>query len=223
MLLVAVLLIQPLKAQDLFIPNGISGLSSSNNANIGIGVSDPQTKFEVGGDITLDFKSIYFDRSENREHYKISNPAWNDALQFHHFTSHKFFIAGVERMRISNTGIIDVFGTLRAEEVKVCLNRGCDFVFENDYNLLPIKELENYIKLNKHLPDIEPASKMESEGINLSEMNAKLLQKVEELTLYLIEQNKKLESQNEKILSLQNESNVFKQILKKTTIAKVIN
>lgn len=195
-----------------FFTMGNERLRIQQNGNVGIGVSDPQTKFEVGGDITLDFKSIYFDRSINREHYRISNPAWNDALQFHHYTSHKFFIAGGERMRISNTGIIDVFGTLRAEEVKVCLNRGCDFVFENDYDLLPLNELENYIKLNKHLPEIDPAAKMESEGINLSEMNAKLLQKIEELTLYVIEQNKKLELQNSKIISLENQNKDIMEI-----------
>ncbi|MFB9110742.1 hypothetical protein [Flavobacterium gyeonganense] len=187
-------------------------LRIQQNGNIGIGVSDPQTKLEVNGDITLGFKKIYFDRSENKEHYKISNPAWDDGLQFHHFTSHKFFVGGVERLRMTNTGLLDVYGSIRAEEVKVCLNKGCDFVFENDYPLLPLNKLDEYIKANKHLPEIAPAAKMESEGINLSEMNAKLLLKVEELTLYVIEQNKKLEEYNEKIKSIDNQSKEIEKL-----------
>lgn len=64
---------------------------------------------------------------------------------------------------------------------------GCDFVFEEDYGFLSMDELEDFVKLNKHLPDIAPAAEMESEGINLSEMAAKLLQKIEEQSLYIIE------------------------------------
>lgn len=203
-----------------FFTQGIERLRIQQNGNVGIGVSDPKTKLEVAGDLTLDFKTIYFDRSENREQYRISNPVWNDGLQFHHYTSHKFFVAGIERMRLTNTGLIDVYGTIRAEEVKVCLNKGCDFVFENDYDLLPLNELEEYIKLNKHLPEIAPAAKMESEGINLSEMNAKLLQKIEELTLYVIEQNKKLELQNGKIVTLENQN---KDIIELKAMLKLQN
>lgn len=88
---------------------------------------------------------------------------------------------------------LDVAGTIRAHEVRVCLNQGCDFVFEPDYQLMPLGELEKFVTTNKHLPEVAPAAVMESEGIDLSEMNAKLLQKVEELTLYVIELNKRIE------------------------------
>jgi hypothetical protein len=86
----------------------------------------------------------------------------------------------------------DVAGTIRADEVKVDLTRGCDFVFDKDYKLLSIDELARFIEQNKHLPDIAPAKEMESNGINLSEMNAKLLQKIEEQSLYIIEMNERL-------------------------------
>ena len=109
-----------------------------------------------------------------------------------------------ERMRIApdgNVGIgttnptekLDVIGKIRAEEVKVCLNQGCDFVFDKDYKLMPLQDLSTFITENKHLPEVAPATVMESEGINLSEMNAKLLQKVEELTLYIIDLQKQID------------------------------
>lgn len=70
---------------------------------------------------------------------------------------------------------------------------GCDFVFEPDYKLLSIPALADYIKMNKHLPDVQPASEMETNGINVAEMQSKLLQKVEEQTLYIIDLNKRME------------------------------
>lgn len=84
---------------------------------------------------------------------------------------------------------LDVAGTIRATEIKVEAQTA-DFVFEGDYNLRSLAEVENFIKENKHLPDIPSASQMEAEGVNLAEMNKLLLMKVEELTLYLIHQQK---------------------------------
>ncbi|MCL2327054.1 MAG: hypothetical protein FWC39_00930 [Bacteroidetes bacterium] len=87
---------------------------------------------------------------------------------------------------------LDVNGIIRAHEVKVCLTQGCDYVFEKDYKLMPLSELSTFVKTNKHLPEVAPAAEMESEGINLSEMNALLLKKIEELTLYIIEIEQRL-------------------------------
>jgi hypothetical protein len=97
---------------------------------------------------------------------------------------------------------LDVIGTIRAREIKVDLG-GADFVFENGYKLMPLNELEKFVKEKKHLPEIAPAKEMQENGTNLGDLNTKLLQKIEELTLYTIEQNKKLEMQNEKILVLE--------------------
>ncbi|MBB6498873.1 hypothetical protein [Pedobacter cryoconitis] len=86
---------------------------------------------------------------------------------------------------------LDVIGTIRAREVKVDMN-GADFVFENDYKPMPLEELEKFIKTQKHLPEIAPAKEMQEKGTNLSELNTKLLQKIEEMTIYIIEQNKRI-------------------------------
>lgn len=86
---------------------------------------------------------------------------------------------------------LDVVGTIRTQELKVDM-QGADFVFEDDYNLRPLDEVEAFVKENKHLPEIAPAAEMQANGVNQSEMNQKLLQKVEELTLYIIEMKKEI-------------------------------
>jgi hypothetical protein len=78
-------------------------------------------------------------------------------------------------------------------------------VFEKDYELQPLNEVEQYINEHKHLPNIPSAKEVETDGLNLGEMNKLLLQKVEELTLHLIEQQKVLEAQQKRIEALENQ------------------
>jgi hypothetical protein len=97
---------------------------------------------------------------------------------------------------------LTVAGNINSREVKVTVDAGADFVFENDYNLHSLDFLDKFIKENKHLPEIASAEAMRKDGINLSEMNIKLLQKIEELTLYMIEMKKENEEMKRDILKL---------------------
>lgn len=95
-------------------------------------------------------------------------------------------------------------GSAIATSMTVKLNANWpDFVFAKTYGLRPLSEVENYIKANAHLPEVPSAAQVAQEGINLGEMDATLLKKIEELTLYLIEQNKKLDAQHRKIEALE--------------------
>lgn len=91
-----------------------------------------------------------------------------------------------------------VNGLIHTKEVKVDLNGWPDYVFSDDYNLTPLSELEKQINENKHLPNIPSANEVETNGVLLGEMNKKLLEKVEELTLYIIQLNKEVELLKEK-------------------------
>ncbi len=84
-------------------------------------------------------------------------------------------------------------GQVKAKSIKVTLSGWSDFVFDNDRHLPSLSEVENYIKNNRHLPDIPSAKEVEDNGVDLGEMNAKLLQKVEELTLYVIDLQKQID------------------------------
>ncbi len=95
---------------------------------------------------------------------------------------------------------LDVNGTIHAREVKVDLTGWSDFVFHPSYQLKPLTEVEKFIKTNGHLQDIPSATEVEKNGVNVGEMHAKLLQKVEELTLYVIELKKENTALKNKIL-----------------------
>ncbi len=98
---------------------------------------------------------------------------------------------------------VQMDGTLAANNITVKTNGNtADFVFEENYNLQTLAEVESFIQENKHLPDIPSAAAMEEEGVNLAEMNKLLLQKVEELTLYIIEQEKRLANMEGVIMKL---------------------
>lgn len=115
----------------------------------------------------------------------------------------------VEQVRINyngNVGIgtkdpkakLSVNGTIISTEIKVLANisQYPDFVFSKSYNLRSLNEVEQFIEQNNHLPDIPKADEVK-EGIALGMMNTKLLQKIEELTLYTIEQQKEIEDLKE--------------------------
>jgi len=99
---------------------------------------------------------------------------------------------------------LDVVGTIRAHEVRVNTNTGADFVFDENYTLKTLDEVHSFIKTNRRLPEIPAATDMIENGLDIGEFQIKLLQKIEELTLYVIEQNKQLKLQQEEINKLKN-------------------
>ncbi|WP_133250137.1 hypothetical protein [Marinifilum breve] len=107
---------------------------------------------------------------------------------------------------ISPNHKLDVKGTIRTQELKVDM-QGADFVFEEDYQLRSLEEVEDFVKENKHLPDVAPAKEMQENGVNQSEMNQKLLQKIEELTLYVIEIKKEVKTLKKENLELKKQIN----------------
>ncbi len=98
---------------------------------------------------------------------------------------------------------VETSGLMRTRKVLVDTQIWPDYVFEDHYSLMPLQEVEKYLKANKHLPAIPSESEVKTSGIDLGEMQVKLLEKVEELTLYLIEQNKEIEKLKAELQTLQ--------------------
>lgn len=103
---------------------------------------------------------------------------------------------------------LTVNGKIKAEEVQVVVDVPADYVFEKDYSLMPLPEVEKFVTENKHLPGMPNAQSLITNGWQVGEMNNKLLEKVEELTLYLIEMKKENEA-------IKQELNALKANLKK--------
>lgn len=107
---------------------------------------------------------------------------------------------GIGTITPDSDALMTVAGNIKAREIKVTATAGgADFVFAEDYSLPSLEEVAGFVQKNRHLPEIPSAAEMEANGLHLAEMNIKLLQKVEELTLYAIEQEKKLQARDELI------------------------
>lgn len=107
---------------------------------------------------------------------------------------------GINTDCISGTHSLFIEGSAIAEEIFVQLkSTWCDYVFEDDYYLRPLAEVEDYIKDNGHLPNIPSAAEIEETGIPLGEMERLLTEKVEELTLYIIQMQKEIDTLKKEI------------------------
>ena len=170
------------------------------NGYVGIGTTSPLTNLHIKGtngillttdDLTQDLK-LYRDGDDGVIEGRVNNNLIlrtkanhdNEGIIFQNSSSENLFF-------LNKNGNAALQGKLEAKEIKVLLAPTADFVFEDDYKLKEIEEVELYIKENKHLPDFPSGKEIEKNGVSLGEMDAKLLQKIEELTLYMIEQNKK--------------------------------
>lgn len=119
----------------------------------------------------------------------------------------RFATSGSSFINAGNVGIgtknpqnkLDVKGTIHSQEVKVDMDNWSDFVFKKDYSLPTLLEVEKHINENGHLENIPSEKEVLKNGISLGEMDSKLLRKIEELTLYIIDLNKKLEQQNQEL------------------------
>ncbi len=89
-----------------------------------------------------------------------------------------------------------VNGNIHTKEVRVDLNSWPDYVFTKEYKLLSLEKVKKYIEEKGHLPNVPSAKEVEKHGVKLGMMNAKLLEKIEELTLYILEQKKEIDFQN---------------------------
>ncbi|MFC4747731.1 hypothetical protein [Flavobacterium branchiicola] len=120
------------------------------------------------------------------------------------FMDEVFLIDGLVGVGTKNPkNKLDVNGTIRSKEVKVELQGWSDFVFKKEYNLPTLEEVEKHIAEKGHLENIPSEEEVLKNGIDLGEMNAKLLQKIEELTLYMIEMKKENVEMKERLTILE--------------------
>lgn len=121
---------------------------------------------------------------------------------------------------------LDVNGDVRANKV-VVNTTGADYVFDSTYQLPSLDSLKHYLKIKHHLPGIASAKKMQENGLDVGANQTKLLSKIEELSLYTIQQNQQLKTQNKIIAKQQKEidelKKQFKEVLSKLKKSENLN
>lgn len=144
--------------------------------------------------------------------------------------SHKLTVAGTIKateikVLAANVSDLNATGTIAAKEVKVSTSDWSDFVFEKGYKLPSLDKVESFIKENKRLPEIPSSEQISKEGLSMAEMMAKQMQKIEELTLYMIElkkENENLKKENLTMKSLfEKENRAIRERV--TNIERTIN
>ncbi len=169
--------------ENLFITGASGGYTTGDNPILYFGTVSEFAKINVPFADKMIFSSY---------HGYTFNTSYNGSLVLPALT---ISIMGNVGIGTTNpTSKLTVAGNIHAQEVKVTINAGVvpDYVFANDYKLKSLQEVEDYIKQNSHLPEIPSATEIEKNGLMLAEMNLNLLKKMEEMTLYMIEQNKQI-------------------------------
>lgn len=211
-------------------PLNISASYLNLNADkFSVGNSTPQAQLDVDNEIFIRASTKPWDNDTGKGLYmrysnnggqdgsyiqSIDRSNGNSLFSMNFYSSLFTFNTGNVGIKTTNPNYdLEVNGTVRATTFSaVSPPSWPDFVFRKSYELITLEELEEHIDEKGHLPEIPSEAEVAEDGINLGEMDAKLLQKIEELTLYMIDLNKEvkqLKSKNqeleERVKSLENE------------------
>ena len=202
---------------------GSNRIYITDNGKVGIGTNDPKYPLTVKGAINAeangDYYGAWFGGEARTTKPSINLGSWYNSrgsmfwdaaskkLKFETCSNSEQYYPNTMVMYNGMIGIgtsetnghrLAVNGSISATEIKVEAQTA-DFVFEEDYQLRSLEQVEQFVQKNKHLPDIPAAKEMEENGVGLAEMNKLLLQKVEELTLYLIDVKKEVKILKEEL------------------------
>jgi Phage T4 tail fibre len=197
--------------------------------NVGVGTTTPARKLHIYSPNGMAFKAeasgnavleVQGNDVGSQTAINFCNSVGSSDGQIAYFPngsrSMTFNTQATERLRIDSTGNVGigtttptnkltVIGTISAKEVKVTTT-GADYVFENDYKLRPLAEVEAFIAEHKHLPEMMSAKAMQADGMPVSEVVTKQLAKIEELTLYAIKSERERQAQADRLALLEKQS-----------------
>ncbi len=194
--------------------NPLRGITIDNLGLVGIGTATPKHgKLHISGNGASQGINLWTNSGE------VTSRIWIDAPNnTFHLSRSSDALKGITIDDLGNVGMgtttpthrLAVNGTVRAKEIICEVGPWPDYVFASAYELISLIEVKNFIDLNGHLPNIPSAKVVAQEGIKLAEMNVKLLEKIEELTLYTIEQESKINSLENLIMSIAKDQELLK-------------
>ncbi len=214
------MMIGPRDSGDLILKSGSygEGLRLLANGNVGIGTTTPTSKFELSDTINNE-TALHINARGINSNVPLIRFSQNNTKKWSLFAEYPaagnfslYSHGGVNDVVMivkdnGNVGIgtstpstkLEVNGTVRAQDMIVVVKNWADYVFEPDYKLRTLPELETFIKSKKHLPDVPTEAEVKAKGANVGEVQVALLRKIEELSLYVIECQKKLVKTEEKL------------------------
>ncbi len=176
---------------NTFIGNNAGFSNTTGKQNVYLGRRAGYSNKTGNRNVFIGFQAGFYETGDNKLY--ISGES-SQPLIYGDFVNHQLAIGTTDKY-IPTGFTLAVGGKMITEEVKVRLRTNWpDYVFEEDYNKPTLEELEASISENGHLPNIPSAEQVATEGYMLGEMDVKLLEKIEELTLYMIEVNKEVKS-----------------------------
>lgn len=182
---------------------------------VGIGTTTPYQKLTVIGDgyLTTDL-TVGNDHTVGHDVSVGNNIAVGSNLTAgNNVSATNLFATG--GIGIGTTNLhghkLSINGTMRARELFLEEDNWPDYVFSKEHKLMPLKELEAYVNENHHLPQVPEATQVESNGISIAEMSKIQMQKIEEITIYLFEQNKQIEALKAENAKLSEQVNKLKK------------
>lgn len=199
--------------------NNTTRLLIHANGNVGIGTTSPISKLSVTGASSSENNAGIFQittgagvNTDNKLIFGVHDGDYSYIQAIQPGNDYRKLILNPTN---GNVGIgttspsekLSVNGTILTKKVKVTQLGWSDYVFKPNYNLRTLTEVEQYIKTHQHLPDVPSDKEVKSNGIDVGETQAMLLRKIEELTLYMIEQQKQNEQQQKEIESLRKQIN----------------
>jgi hypothetical protein len=221
-LVVTFLCISSAFAQSQWAGGTSSSSTIYRTGRVGIGLSSPSSMLHVSESGTNQVVAVFNKNGSGMQHTRIrfqSNGttgleighenSFRDAFLNHAYSSASRFnikMKGSTKMTILDNGnigigttnplaMLSVNGGIRANEVRVMTDiQIADYVFEEDYPLMPLQMVEQYVQQHKHLPEIPSALDIKENGMDVAEFQNMLLQKIEELTLYIIAQEKRIQA-----------------------------
>lgn len=168
---------------DLKIKNHNAELILTSGGKVGIGTVNSSYKFNVDGDMHASSLSLSSGITCQGNAQIFGVLAVGSGLYY-----------GTDGTLTVGSGFsCAADGALKVKSLKVTTTDWPDYVFGDSHRLMPLPEVESYINANGHLPEVPSAEEAEADGVDLGEMNKLLLQKVEELTLYIIDLQKQVE------------------------------